>query len=125
MDNEIKFGQNSVVQMANPVFYIKENAFFDEWSLFERCKIPLDSSYFKENKNTLIIIGNLEENEFSKLEALYQSLIYPKAVLYIGQEEDFSDFLKNKFPNIIYLPFDFKSKDLSDSLQKLLGEKHA
>lgn len=120
-----KFVLNSIVQTANPSFYIKENRFFDEWSLFERCQIALDFEFFKERKNLLILSGDFAEEETPRIIELYRELIYPKAVLFIGEEDELVDNLKAQFHKISYLSSDFNFSQYQEALKMLLGERNA
>lgn len=121
MEKKIKLDK-TVLAMLNPIFYIKPSSGVDVYALFEKLSLTSFEDFFEMPKNSLIIAGELSEEDERRINTLYKDLLFPKLVIFLG-EKDISS--TPSYANQFYLNPNFSSTDYQDLLEEILRGENA
>src|SRR5690606_24922579 len=108
--------------MLNPTFYIKPSSGIDVYALFEKLTIVSFEDFFEMPKNSLIIAGELTEEDEKEINAIYADLLFPKLVIFLGEINASSRFT---FDNQYRLDTYFKAEDFQELLKEILRGENA
>src|SRR5690606_10911101 len=108
--------------MLNPIFYIKPSSGIDVYALFEKLTIASFEDFFEMPKNSLVIAGELTEEDEKKINTLYAGLLFPKMVFFLDERKEISRF---NFEKQFYLNPNFKAEDYQELLREILRGENA